>query len=236
MRLPLSILGITGKMGRRLLALAARDENVHLVGGCAHSSHTNEPDLQALLCSTPEQALASCQVAIDFSSPYATQRHVEAARAAHKGLVIGTTGLSSEDLACIQAAAREIPIVLSPNFSVGVALCLQAIATLSQQLGQVHIDITETHHLHKKDKPSGTALAFAQATQQEHIPIHSIRTGEVVGEHLIRFQWGEESIELKHTAHSRDVFALGALQAAKRLVHQPPGLYSLKDLYRETVS
>lgn len=202
MPIALAILGASGKMGGKVKQLAEKDSDFRLVD------------------------LDRCDVAIDFTAPEATLKHL----AAKKPLVIGTTGLPPEMKSAMEEAAKTIPILYSPNFSFGVALCLDAAAKISGALSGCEIEIHETHHVHKKDSPSGTALAFAQAVGGTP-KIQANRLGEVVGEHTVIFECGHERIELKHTAHSRDTFAQGALLAAKFLVKQRPGLYSLKDLF-----
>ena len=211
MTISLSVLGASGKMGSRIVKLAKEDPGFRIVGN----------------------DLKTCDVAIDFTAPEATLSHLEAAMQSNKPLVIGTTGHTEEGTKAIAEAARIIPILHSPNFSFGAALCLDAAARFAQALGaKCRIEIMETHHIHKKDSPSGTALAFAAAASKGgKICIRSNRTGEVVGEHTIIFECASERIELKHTAHSRDAFAQGALLGAKFLAGKPAGLYSLKDLF-----
>ena len=205
----LTILGASGKMGERVLQLARSDPHFQIV------------DLHS-----------ECDVAIDFTFPEGTLQHIEAATAAKKPLVIGTTGHSPEQKQAIIEAAKFIPVLHSPNFSFGMALCLETAANLSKALfGKCTIDIHEAHHVHKKDSPSGTALALAKAVGGEEIRIHSVRSGETVGEHTVIFECEHERIEIKHTAQSRDAFAQGALIAAKFLVKQTPGLYTLKDVF-----
>lgn len=234
MTVALTILGASGKMGQKVLQLARQDPHFHIAGLCSR----NKNDLLS--------ALALCDVAIDFSSPDATAHHLEAALSAKKAVVIGTTGLSPQAKQAMENAARTIPILYSPNFSFGMALCLDAAARLGKVLfGRSAIDIHEAHHVHKKDRPSGTALALAKAIgngkiifenkgssprRDEEIIIHSTRSGETVGEHSLIFECGHERIEIKHTAHSRDAFAHGALMGAKFLAKQKPGLYSLLDV------
>jgi len=256
MPVPISILGVTGKMGKSVLLAAARDSDICVVGGTTRpQSAAIGTDLGELLQSRQmnvsvqsnvEQALFPCAIAIDFSVREATVQHVHAAQNAKKALLIGTTGLSPEQIRIIENAAQDIPIILSANFSLGMVLCLELAATFGKTLfGHCAIDIVETHHVHKKDRPSGTALSLAQAIgkgkivyddhaeprNKEEIVIHSIRSGETVGEHLLVFECGHERMEIKHTAHSREAFAQGALRAAKKLVAKPAGLYSLKDLF-----
>jgi 4-hydroxy-tetrahydrodipicolinate reductase len=244
MPLAISIFGATGKMGKSVLSCALQDPDLCIVAGTASPKSPflgidlgeliGEKNLHVPITSDVDQAISLCNAAIDFSVREASMRHVHAAQNAKKALVIGTTGLRPEEIRAIETAAQDIPIILSANFSLGIALCLKFAALLDNTLfGQSTIDIFETHHIHKKDMPSGTALALAQAIGKgkQEIPIHSIRTGEVVGEHRLVLECGHERIEIKHTAHSREAFAQGALLAAKRLVAKPVGLYTLEDLF-----
>lgn len=241
MPLAISILGATGKMGRRLVACALQDPELCIAALAARSSSpfldmNLEPlNLGITFTSDAEQALSLCDVALDFSVREATLHHVDAALAAARPLVIGTTGHLPEEILAIEKAAQKIPIVFSANFSLGITLSLQMAALLRKtSFGQSRISIYETHHVHKKDKPSGTALALARAMSTkgslEEIAIHSIREKETVGEHLLICETPHERIEIKHTAHSRDAFAQGALLAAKKLSCKSPGLYTLEEL------
>jgi 4-hydroxy-tetrahydrodipicolinate reductase len=240
MTIALAILGASGKMGKQILQLAQKDPQFQIVELSPNRSKIeNASDL----------ALAPCDIAIDFTSPEATLGHLEAAISAKKALVIGTTGHSPEAKKAIEEAAKAIPILFSANFSFGITLCLEVVALLGKRLfGACTIDILEMHHIYKKDRPSGTALAFANAIEngkavleshsaqprnKEEIVIHSIRSGEEIGKHTIIFECGNERIELKHTAHSRSAFAQGALMGAKFLAKQTPGLYSLKDMFND---
>jgi 4-hydroxy-tetrahydrodipicolinate reductase len=252
----LCILGVTGKMGACLLSVACKDPSVRIVSGtgrpCATAigkdlgSLLGNEELGVCIQDNAKQALAHCSVAVDFSVHEAVLEHVCAAREAKKALLIGTTGLSDKDLRAIEEASRVIPIALSSNFSLGIALCLEAACAWGGVLfGRSTIDIHETHHVHKKDRPSGTALSLARAIGKgkivsegfasprnfEEIAIYSTRHEEVVGEHRLVFDCGQECIEIKHVAHSREAFAQGALIAAKALAAKPAGLYAFKDLY-----
>lgn len=255
MIIALAVFGASGKMGKRILQLAQEDPQFHIVGLGMRKEFGPVADLignpgkQITVASDPGMVLAPCDVAIDFTSHEATHSHLKAALAAKKPLVIGTTGHLPDAKKAIEEAAQTIPILFSPNFSFGMSLCLEAVFRLGKSLyGSCTIDILETHHVYKQDRPSGTALALANAIgngqpilerhsaqprKKEEIIIHSMRSGEMIGEHTVIFECAHERIELKHTAHSRDAFAYGALMGAKFLVKQRPGLYSLKDLFKD---
>lgn len=179
-----------------------------------------------------EEGSGHFDVAIDFSSHTATQEMLKRMVDLKKPVVIGTTAHSPENRAAIAAASKEIPILFSPNFSLGMAVCLEAVELIAKRLGSLcSIDIVEAHHVHKKDKPSGTALALQQAARKPDSPIHSIRAGDIIGDHTVIFTCAGERIELKHQVDSRDAFAEGALKAASFLIGKNPGLYSIKDLF-----
>lgn len=179
-----------------------------------------------------EESPAIADVVIDFSSHLATKEILDKMAAFKKPLVIGTTGHPAENYPAIEAASREIPILFSPNFSLGMAACVEAAALLAKRLkGHCSIDIVEAHHVHKKDKPSGSALALEKAMDQKETSIHSIRAGDVIGDHTVIFTCDGEQIELRHQVHSRKAFAKGALKAASFLIGKRPGLYSIKDLF-----
>lgn len=129
-----------------------------------------------------------------------------------------------------------MPIVFSPNMSVGVNVLFSLLPEIAKKLGpDYNIEMVEAHHKAKKDAPSGTAKKFAQIlkdTTQREIPIHAIRLGDIIGDHTVIFCGNSERIEIKHQAHSRDLFALGALKAAKWIANKPAGLYSMQDVLK----
>ncbi|MFH0839574.1 MAG: 4-hydroxy-tetrahydrodipicolinate reductase [Candidatus Omnitrophota bacterium] len=220
----IAIAGSRGKMGKRIIGLAEKDKELTLVA----KFDVGVP---------AECEIAKCDILIDFTAPQATMEHVKIAERLKKGVVIGTTGLSKEENEAIQRASKDIPIVMSPNMSVGVnllfKLCQDAARTLSKDY---KVSMREVHHIHKKDSPSGTAKRLAEVVALERkmlareIPIESIREGEVVGDHKVIFESGDETIELFHSAKSRDTFAAGALEAAKFLAGKKSGLYSMRDV------
>ena len=223
----LGISGITGKTGSVIFRLAQNDPSFTSIIGFARSSFQSS---EASCADSLDHLAMMSDVIIDFSSSAITLDLIRCARREKKPLVIGTTGLSDETQQMIAEAACDIPIIYSANFSLGVAVFFQAAALLSEKLHpHFQIKIKETHHIHKKDSPSGTALAIAKVTG--HAPsIESFRIADEIGRHQLIFSNSFEKIELTHQALSREVFAQGALFAAKTLVLKPRGLYSLKDL------
>jgi 4-hydroxy-tetrahydrodipicolinate reductase len=153
-----------------------------------------------------------------------------------KPLVIGTTGHSQEQRRLIEKTAQPLPVVFASNFSIGVNVLFWLTRKAAEQLGgDFDAEIIETHHTMKKDAPSGTAKTLAEILKAakktpSEIPVQSIREGDVVGEHTVIFSGPSERLELAHRAASREIFALGALRAAKWIIDQPPGLYSMQDV------
>ncbi len=174
---------------------------------------------------------------VDFSNPTASLLYCELCRKNGWKMVIGTTGFSEAQKALIVEAAKEIPIVLAPNMSIGNALMLKILAILGQSTIDCDVGIIDVHHKHKKDAPSGTALAMAKVinaakpTGGMHADIVSLRLGESIGEHQVLFALKDESINITHTVHHRKVFAEGVLKAAAWLMNiQKPGLYGMQDV------
>src|SRR5438128_413946 len=180
--------------------------------------------------------MKNCDVGIDFSHPDAITEICRSALRHNKPLVIGTTGHSQERRRTIEEAAQSLPIVFASNFSVGVNVLFWLSRKAAELLGRdFNPEIIETHHKMKKDAPSGTAKTLAEVLKaarktKDEILIQSIREGEVVGEHTVIFTGPCERLELTHQAASREIFARGALRAAKWIVGKPPGLYSMQDV------
>lgn len=173
-------------------------------------------------------------VLIDFTTPDATFQHASWAAEARIPLVVGTTGMGGEVTAHLRTCAAKVGIVCSPNFSVGVNLLWHLAAAGARAWNEgPAIDIEETHHIHKKDAPSGTAkrlhevVSLATGRPRESIPVVSHRIGEVVGDHAIRFDTAGETLTLTHHAKSRAIFAEGAVRAAAWLVGRPAGWYGM---------
>lgn len=235
----LGIYGATGKMGQAIARLAAPNASWQVTAQIGREEATSF-DVRA------------ADVWIDFSSPEALTPLLQQAVEYRLPLVVGTTGLTADHQKAMQEAGKTIPIFYAPNTSLGIYLLAKAAADVAKALGPgVDCEIYEAHHRAKKDAPSGTALLLGEkiATargqdlktvmcnrmqsperKEGSIGFSVSRLGEVAGEHIIRFGWGAEVLELRHTAFSRDTFANGALLAAEWLLKQKPGFYSMQDI------
>ena len=215
------LIGAAGRMGRTVLDLAQGDREINIAAEC---------DLGDAIA----PAMKNCDVAIDFSQADSTDEICRAALQDGKPLVIGTTGHSQQQRKTIEQTAQSVPIVLASNFSVGVNVLFWLTQKAAELLGEdFNPQIAETHHTMKKDAPSGTAKTLAdilRAVRNSEIPIQSIREGDVVGEHIVIFSGPGESLELRHRAANREIFAGGALRAAKWIVDKPAGLYSMQNV------
>jgi 4-hydroxy-tetrahydrodipicolinate reductase len=235
------ITGSKGRMGRALIACAAQHPDLQVVGQVDQGD-----DLSSIM--------PQADVVIDFSSHNATPAIATLCAAHNKAMVVGTTGHSDEGKAQIANCQSQIPIVLSSNFSTGVNTLFWLTRKAAEILGPgFDLEIVEMHHRLKRDAPSGTAVTLAQILasvrkQQldhavrhgragivgertsEEIGVHSVRGGDVVGDHTVIFAAPGERVELTHKASNRETFANGALRAAQWVVKQKPGLYDMQDV------
>ena len=232
-KIRVALVGAAGNMGQAIIGLA-KSEDVEVVARI---------DLGDLL------AFADADVAIDFSHADATASVCEVAIKSKTPLVIGTTGHSAKERDDIVAASKQIPVVLASNFSVGVNALFALTENAAKILGSdFDLEIVETHHRMKKDAPSGTAKTLAEILQRvrqtkilrhgregavgergkSEIGIHSVRGGDVVGDHTVIFAGQGERLELTHRASSRETFAHGALRAARYVIGKSPGLYDMR--------
>jgi 4-hydroxy-tetrahydrodipicolinate reductase len=222
-RIRVLLIGAAGRMGKTINALVNGDPNIDIAARCDLGDWIEPP-------------MKNCDVAIDFSQAGATAEICRVALEHSTPLVIGTTGHSQEQRRIIEETARSVPIVFASNFSIGVNVLFWLTRKAADQLGgDFEPEIIETHHKMKKDAPSGTAKTLAEVLKaaremQSEIPIRSIREGDVVGEHKVIFSGPSERLELTHSAASREIFARGALRAAKWVIDQPPRLYSMQDV------
>ncbi len=237
----LLIHGASGRLGARLVALA-HEFDFTIAAACARvSDGTTTPRsasssaTSALTLSTLASAPSTIDVAIDFSSPAGTLDAANWAFSKRIPLLIGTTGLDDSTLATLRAGASHAAVLVAPNTSLGVAVLADAVARAARRLGASYAcAIVEAHHDQKKDAPSGTAKRLAHAArsgggQLRDDQILAIRGGDVIGEHTVRFAGAGEYLEFTHRATSRDLFARGALRAARWLIGRAPGWYTIED-------
>ncbi len=253
------VCGACGRMGQRIIDLMLKDKEIRLVGALESKNHSMigkdiiVQEVKLKISDDLHNIINNADVIIDFTNPEATIEHLEIARKSKKCAVVGTTGLSDKQLSALQKISENISCVFAPNMSMGVNLLFKLVEESAKALGNYDIEIVEAHHNLKKDAPSGTAEKIAQIItkvldrditkaavygrqgiigprKKEEIGIHSIRAGDIVGEHTVIFAGGGERIELIHRAHSRDAFAEGAIRAAKWILSKPKGLYDMQDV------
>ncbi|WP_299360715.1 4-hydroxy-tetrahydrodipicolinate reductase [uncultured Paracoccus sp.] len=258
------VTGVSGRMGRMLVELVRASDACHLVGAVEREgSDWIGQDLGAALggapigitvTDDPLPAIARAQAVIDFTTPSASVGFAELAAQARAVHVIGTTGLSPDDLTRIAAAARHAPIIRAGNMSLGVNLLLGLTRRVAAALGEDwDIEVVEAHHRHKVDAPSGTALMLGAAAAEGRgaaleelrtparegitgarrpgsIGFSAIRGGDVVGEHDVIFAAAGERVVLRHLATDRAIFARGALRAALWGQDKGPGEYDMADV------
>lgn len=265
MTIPIYLPGIAGRVGRIIAECIAEAEDMTLAAAFEAPGHPwiGKPMSELLPaldahCIVQESALAASPaeraVSIHFTSPEATLGWLDWSVEHNCPMVIGTTGMKSEHVEQVRSAAEQIPIVLSPNMSIGVnllfALCRQVAAITGKDYD---VEITEMHHRFKKDSPSGTALGLGEsvasawgetladiAVHGRHgmvgerptgqIGFHALRGGDVVGDHTVTFATQGERIELSHRASSRRTFAEGALRAARFVIGKSSGFFTMQDV------
>jgi 4-hydroxy-tetrahydrodipicolinate reductase len=259
-----AVTGAAGRMGSRIVHFIQKIPNVSLSGALERSGHpmvgrdagevAGLGKLGVKITDNPKRAFGNSDVIIDFSNHEATIRCLEEAISLDKAFVIGTTGFSHHQRERIKELAQGTRVVMAPNMSVGVNLLFKLVEEAAYLLGgDYDIEIVESHHRHKKDAPSGTALRIAEVAayalgrdlekvavyqrkgimgerKPGEIGIQSIRGGDIVGDHTVIFAGPGERIEITHRAHSRDTFATGAVKAALWVVDKPNGLYDMQDV------
>ena len=243
-------------MGQALVQALSETGDLQLAAVWMRRAGTGPGPDDALASADLDAVLAAGDAAIDFTLPGATAQVLDAAARLGKPLVCGVSGLDEPLLARMHTAAERVPILYDRNMSLGVAVLTELVRHAAGALGtDFAAEIHETHHVHKRDAPSGTALKLAEAvadargkefpsvcryadkplprrSSPDEILVSATREGENPGEHTVVFRSGSETLELAHRVQDRRVFALGALQAARWLLRQPPGLYGMRDLAR----
>jgi len=248
-------------MGKRIISLAIESSRFDIIAAVERQDHPDmgkdaglvaavEPINVTLNSTYPDGA----DVVIDFSQPEAADKTIGYCAENNVALVLGTTGLSSQQREKIKTASQKTPIVYATNMSVGMNALFSLVGKVATMLGEEYdIEIIEQHHRFKKDAPSGSALTLAEnickATgrdfpaslthgrsgkdalrQKDTIGMHAVRAGDITGKHEVVFSTLGETVTLSHTAHSRDTFARGALRAAEWLVGKKPCIYSMVDV------
>lgn len=248
--LDIIINGAIGKMGKAIYDIAKNSDNdINVVAGVDVKSGDSDIKIYDDIFNVSENA----DVIVDFSNPRAIESLSEFALKKRIPLVVGTTGLTDEHKYMLSKAAEDVAVFVSHNMCLGVFLIMNLARKAAKVLKDYDIEIVEKHHNQKIDAPSGTALMIADAIKKEktdaeyvysredkyqkrdknEIGIHSIRAGNIVGEHQVIFGGEDEVIEITHKLGSRKVLALGALRAAAFTVLQKPGLYNMEDLVRK---
>jgi len=258
----LAIAGSSGRMGRMLIeaVLAADDLSIAAALERADSPHLGEDCAlflgrkSGVIITSDPASIGEADVLIDFTRPEGTLGHLQACVEHRVRAVIGTTGFDESGRQQIEQAARSVPVVFSPNMSVGVNVAFRLVELAARMLSDdFDVEIVEAHHRHKVDAPSGTALrlgeliASAQGRSLQEVAEHGrhglsgprrsgaigfsvIRGGDLVGEHTVMFAGVGERIEITHRASSRMTYALGSLRAARFLAQRGPGLYDMRDV------
>jgi 4-hydroxy-tetrahydrodipicolinate reductase len=257
------VCGTLGRMGKEIVQAALAQDGVSIVGGTEVKSHPlidtalgaqfGRPELSAKIHATIDSAPLKGSVVIDFTAPEATCAILDTVCKQGGAMVIGTTGMNDAQIKQVHDAAKLMPIVFSPNFSMGVNLLFHLVDVAARALGtSFDIEIIEAHHNLKKDAPSGTAKklgevaaharnwTYEQAIRdgrkglaprtKDEIGMHAVRGGDITGDHTVLFAGLGERIELKHIAHSRATFARGAVTAAMWLSDKKPGLYTMANV------
>ena len=255
-RTKIAIAGALGRMGNNLINSALSNNNVELVGvfdvNDIDPSFINKNQIQENVSTTREESFEKADIVIDFTTPKALFNFTEAAVSNNTGLVIGTTGLDESHFNLLKQTSNSTKVFYAPNMSYGVNTFFEIARKAAKHLKDFDIEIIETHHRHKKDAPSGTALKLGEEIvaelglsksnfnfkrqdqegqrKENEIGFSSIRGGNIPGEHTVIFHGDNESIELTHKAHNRKIFSDGAIQAAVWLSTKEKGFYTFKDM------
>ena len=234
----LAITGCQGRMGKRIVAQAIMDGYFEISALIERPGFVEgSGSLNGVPINTSISAIEGCDVLIDFTIPESTMKNLEYCKSRRIKMVIGTTNFTEEQEQEIRKASDIIPIVFSSNMSIGVNVLFRLTELLAQVTPQSYsVFMKEAHHVHKKDSPSGTAKTLAKiissVSPKKVDNIESIREGEIVGDHEVRFSSDEDTITITHHAKSRDIFAKGAIVAAKFLMNEDSGLFSMREVLK----
>ena len=239
------ICGANGRMGRELIIASSADKNFTLVGGIVRNNHlpardlgdiANLPTLNITASTDLEKIIHDCNAVIDFSLPESSMDFAAITAKHRKIYISGVTGYSDDQASKLRALGKHAVILHSANMSLAINILLKLASMAAKYLPDYDIDLIDTHHNRKLDAPSGTAKMIFSAVEKtipdKGIMVSSIRTGDYVGEHSLRFSGDFESITLTHHAHARTVFATGALKACLWAAKQPNGFYTMEDMLK----
>ncbi len=236
-----------GRMGSKVVQAVMKAEDMEIVG-ILEQKKEKLKDIKVY--KDVDDAIELCDVVVEFSTPEATMSHLGAVSRNHKAMVIGTTGFSEAQITEIENASDEVPILLSPNMSWGANVTVKTAKFLNSMLNGYDVEVIEFHHRFKKDAPSGTAKLLVDSVKRDdteitygrsgyslrkrgEIGVHSLRGGDVVGEHKVIWAGVGERIELLHIVWDRNAFAYGTLKAIRFITTKNSGLYSLEDIFEE---
>lgn len=225
----IGIAGVRGRMGQAVAAKVEADPSCVLVGGIVRPGSTVDAPESIRIETSPDALLAHVDVLIDVSLPNATVGIVQACEHHATPLVCGVTGLDDATMQKLRSASERIPVWYARNLSHGVGVLLRMLPMLSAEFDGYDVSIVERHHRHKRDAPSGTALALERAIagdlERRPVDIYPVRSGGITGEHDVTFTNEFEEIRVSHRALSRAAFAAGAVRAARALADAAPGWY-----------
>jgi 4-hydroxy-tetrahydrodipicolinate reductase len=246
------VFGASGRVGKLVIENIKDDKEIEVSAVFARKNLDFTIPSSVLVTNDYDIFLNGCDVIIDFSLPDAMEKLLETALKHQKPIVIGTTGLSQHQQNLVKEASKKMPILYATNMSLGIAILNKVCNMVSASLKDFDIEIVEMHHKHKKDSPSGTALTLGDSVAKarglslddvrvsgrdgnigargdDEISIMALRGGDIVGRHTVGFYNDGEYLELNHTATNRATFAKGSIRAAKWLIKQNNGLYSIAD-------
>jgi 4-hydroxy-tetrahydrodipicolinate reductase len=260
----IAIAGAAGRMGRNLVKAAHQNSEASVGAGSERPESSlvgvdvgelcGEGRFDVALVDDLSKAIEEFDVIVDFTAPVSTLANIELCKRHGKKLIIGTTGFSEEEKQVIDAASKEMPIVMAPNYSVGVNLVFKLLEKAAKVMGDYcDVEIVEAHHRHKVDAPSGTAIGMGEAIAgamgndlndvavwsregitgertKDEIGFATIRAGDIIGEHTAMFADIGERVEITHKATDRMTFANGAIKAAVWLNDKPAGFYTMTDV------
>ena len=251
-KIKIGIVGIEGRMGKSIAIAVLKSSGVELVAGIEHKNHkmlgkdigiiNGEKELGVKVTDNVDEFFKNLDIVIEFGLEPATKEYLLYAKKYKKAFVSGSTALTRKTISLMKKTSKVIPVFWAPNMSLGANLIKLLSEKAIEKLGlDFDIDITDFHHKHKKDIPSGTALFIKEALEiklkaknisKKKINIAAFRSGDSTGEHSVIFSGDGERIEIKHTSSSRNIFSFGAVKVAKWICKKKPGFYAMDDFLK----